>query len=210
MAKKKKKTDDRIERRALTRKLPVDLTKDEVVAAGRKHIEAEQRAEAHEIETKLFKEKRKAELAVHVDAAMKYRRMMLDEKEDRDVDCELRLDFNTGTKYVVRLDTGEIIEGPVSMTDEDRQRSLLGDDVSKSIADEQDDAERVEDASTLLDEDAVVPDEETAAQEERSTLLDESNVVPDEEPAPSKEEPASADYEADPEVDGPSDDEESE
>ena len=45
-------------------------------------------------------------------------------KEMRDVECQWIFNFTEGTKHLVRLDTGEILNSMVKVTDNDRQKML--------------------------------------------------------------------------------------
>lgn len=51
--------------------------------------------------------------------------MFITTKEEwRDVECQWQFDFKNGTKNLIRLDTGEIIESQIKVTDNDRQKTL--------------------------------------------------------------------------------------
>lgn len=106
-----------------TQVLPVKLTQNELVARGRALTERlaaldEKRAEAAD-SAKRFKD----QITVIDDHCRTLRRTIESESEDRDVECEERIDRVRRIATVVRLDTGEVVS----------ERKLELDDVQAGL-----------------------------------------------------------------------------
>lgn len=104
----------------VVRKLPVKLTAEEKAAMAD--------SLAHKrIEIEPLKEKRKAineEIRVLNDAILDLARAVEDGAQEREVDCAYEFDFAGNSKKLVRLDTGEDVEGPIGLTAEERNETL--------------------------------------------------------------------------------------
>ncbi len=107
-----------------TKMQPVKLTPEEITD----HSEALAKAniDVAQTETDLANVKKQyASKIAGFEALIQSHSMFITTKEEwRDVDCQWLFNFTRGTKELVRLDTGQIIESKIKVTDHDRQRMM--------------------------------------------------------------------------------------
>lgn len=107
------------------RSLPVKLTDEEHIDRGR--AQADQYKEYCAVEAK--KKADNEVLKERLDAARKeMERLSVICKtgfEPRQVDCRWEFDYASGQKTLIRQDTGEVVEGPVTIPVSERQGNLL-------------------------------------------------------------------------------------
>jgi hypothetical protein len=107
-----------------TKMQPVKLTPEEIVEHG--DALAKANIDIEQIEKDLANVKKQyASKIAAFEASISSHSMFITTKEEwRDVECQWRFNFNAGTKDLVRLDTGDIIESQIKVTDNDRQKML--------------------------------------------------------------------------------------
>lgn len=103
---------------------PVKLTPEEIVEHG--DALAKANIDIEQVEKELGKVKKQyASKTAGLEASISSHSMFITTKEEwRDVECQWQFNFKNGTKDLVRLDTGEIIESQIKVTDIDRQKML--------------------------------------------------------------------------------------
>ncbi len=103
---------------------PVKLTLEEIVEHGDVLARAEIDLAQTEKDMANVKKQYASKIA-EFEASIQSHSMFITTKEEwRDVECQWQFDFKKGTKDLVRLDTGEIIESQIKVTDNDRQKML--------------------------------------------------------------------------------------
>lgn len=103
---------------------PVKLTPEEIVAHGDSLAKANIDIEQVEKELANVKKQYASQVAA-LEASIASHSMFITTKEEwRDTECQWRFDFDAGTKQLVRLDTHEILESEIKVTDNDRQKML--------------------------------------------------------------------------------------
>lgn len=107
-----------------TKKLPVRLSDDEVIERGKQLVENIRKTGKAESEREAENKKRKAEIEALELITSKLVDIVEKGEEDRDVECELKKDFERGVVTVVRLDTGEVVETR-PMTPDERQEEMF-------------------------------------------------------------------------------------
>lgn len=103
--------------------LPVKLTDAELLARGRESGELALAIQQVHDELAAAKIAAKEKLKVFGDRDRELDRQLRSGTEDRDVECELRFDFDAGIVRTVRLDTDEVVSER-DVTDEERQSTL--------------------------------------------------------------------------------------
>lgn len=103
---------------------PVKLTPEEIVEHGDSLAKAN--IDIEQVEKELANVKKQyASKTAALEASISSHSMFITTKEEwRDVECQWQFDFKKGIKDLVRLDTGEIIESQIKVTDNDRQKML--------------------------------------------------------------------------------------
>ena len=96
------------------------LTPEEIRMASKALAEAIQRKEATEARIEAFRTQAKAEIAELDASIQKNSSLVNNEKEFRNVTCEIQFDWRAGTKTFVRVDTGEVVR-TCSISEDERQ-----------------------------------------------------------------------------------------
>jgi hypothetical protein len=103
--------------------LECKLTEAELKESGKKLADAIQKKTEVEARVESFKTQAKGEIA-EIDATIgKMSALVNNEKEFRNVECEITWDFKKGLKSFIRKDTGEIAKTE-KISEEERQREL--------------------------------------------------------------------------------------
>lgn len=103
---------------------PVKLTKEEIAEHGDALAKANIDLEQVEKELANVKKQYAAKTTALESAVSSHSMFITTKKEWRDVECQWQFDFKNGAKDLVRLDTGEILESQIKVTDNDRQKML--------------------------------------------------------------------------------------
>lgn len=107
-----------------TKMQPVKLTPEEIT----EHSEALAKANIDVAQTEKDLANVKKQYASKIagfEASIQSHSMFITTKEEwRDVECQWLFNFAMGTKNLFRLDTGQVIESKIKITDIDRQRML--------------------------------------------------------------------------------------
>lgn len=98
--------------------LEVNLTDDEAKRASKELADAIQRKNAIEDQIATFKAQKKGEITQCSGEINKNTILVVTGKEMRMVECEVTLDFDTGKRTVVRIDSGLIVDERGLTTDE--------------------------------------------------------------------------------------------
>jgi hypothetical protein len=106
-----------------TRKLPVQLTDDELQQRSQALVGNIKQTDALKEEKKTATSEFKARIGACNDVTKRLTEIISSGKEERDVECEMTKDYKGGTVTVVRLDTGEVVETR-PMTADERQESM--------------------------------------------------------------------------------------
>ena len=109
-AKKKRGDEKPIVRNRVNRVLRVELTRDELLDAGQKMADAQQRLNDLDAEAQEFKEQMKGKLAEAQGSAMRYGALVRQKYDHRDVECEEVKDYNAERYELIRKDTGATVE----------------------------------------------------------------------------------------------------
>lgn len=93
-----------------SKKLPVKLDDDELLERGKQLVDNMRKTAVAESEREAENKKRKGDIELLEGITARLAGVIQNGSEDRDVDCEIRKDFEHGVVTVVRLDTGEVVE----------------------------------------------------------------------------------------------------
>ncbi len=103
---------------------PVKLTPEEITEHGDALAKSNIDLAQTELDVANVKKQYASKIA-GFEASIQSHSMFITTKEEwRDVECQWLFNFSRGTKDLVRLDTGQIIESKIKVTDHDRQRML--------------------------------------------------------------------------------------
>ena len=103
---------------------PVKLTPDEITEHGDSLAKANIDLEQVEKELANVKKQYASKTAALEASISSHSMFITTKKEWRDVECQWQFDFKKGTKEMLRLDTGELLESQIKVTDNDRQKML--------------------------------------------------------------------------------------
>lgn len=107
-----------------TTTLPVKLTPEEIGEHGDKLAKANIDIEQVEKELANVKKQYGSKVAGFQASIASHSMFITTKEEWRDVECQWQFNFEDGIKSLTRLDTGEILEEQIKVTDNDRQRML--------------------------------------------------------------------------------------
>jgi len=107
-----------------TKRLPVKLSDDELLERGKQLVESMRKTAVAEAEREADNKKRKGDIALMEEVTSRLASIIRDGQEDREVECELRKDFEHSSVTTVRTDTGEIVDTRV-MDNEERQEQMF-------------------------------------------------------------------------------------
>ena len=123
MAKKEKKTGDRINVTHEPHPLACKLTTEDRAAAANQLAEAIQNLESLEIQRKTDTKNFNSLMQQLAGSVHRLSREVANGEAVRSVDCELRLNYTTLAASLVRTDTGEIVETR-PMTEDEKQMDM--------------------------------------------------------------------------------------
>jgi predicted molibdopterin-dependent oxidoreductase YjgC len=107
-----------------TKKLPVKLNDDEMLERGKMLVENMRKTAVAEEERDKENKKRKGDIALLEGVTARIAETVRSGSEYREVECELRKDYERGTVATFRDDTGEQIDQR-PMTAEERQEDMF-------------------------------------------------------------------------------------
>lgn len=103
---------------------PVQLTEAEVLKHGEELANANSDLAQAERDKKSVVSEFTSKIAGYETAIERHTKFIQTKQEWRDIECQWRFDFDAGTKQLVRLDTHEVLESEIKVTDNDRQKML--------------------------------------------------------------------------------------
>lgn len=106
-----------------TQRLPVQLTDEELLDRSTALVDNIQKTAALEEEKKSVDADFKGKIKARAEVSRKLTEIISNRTEDREVECEVKKDFERGTVTTVRMDTGEVVETRPITADE-RQEEL--------------------------------------------------------------------------------------
>jgi len=107
-----------------TRQLPVDLNEEEIADRGRAMAKSVSEKAGLQEEKKSATADINAKIKACGEVIRKLSEIISGGKEDREVSCEVKKDFDSNTVTVVRDDTGEVVEERPLTVDE-RQENMF-------------------------------------------------------------------------------------
>jgi hypothetical protein len=113
----------KIEHRKGSKLLRVDLTQEELIAAGQEMADAQATIAAREAELESFKKQIQADIKAAESTIEAKAELIRQGYEVRDVKTDTTLDFDLGRTIIIRKDTGDTVEDR-DMTDDEREREL--------------------------------------------------------------------------------------